>query len=53
MKCHLRARAHKGSDGMINKIKERYYWASCYKEMEEKVQPVAIDIAVLIVLVWV
>ena len=36
--CHLTAGGHKGRDATIAKIKERYYWPSYFKEVEEMVR---------------
>ncbi len=38
MECHLTAGGHKGRDATLGKIKERYYWPNCYKEVESKVR---------------
>ena len=37
LKCHLNEGGHSGRDATIGKVKERYYWTTFYKEIEEMV----------------
>ena len=37
LECHVALGAHRGRDATVNKVKERYYWPSYYKDLDERV----------------
>ena len=37
LKCHLTEGRHRGRDATIGKVKERYYWKTFCKEIEEMI----------------
>ena len=38
LECHLTAGGHRVRDATVNNMKERYYWPSYYKDLQERVR---------------